>query len=197
MSTRGSVAWKDANGKWVGVYNHSDSYPTCLGSSVFDTVKRLGAANTLKRLQSVGDWREFESGGVCKYCGKVAGQPHSISGDIYIRAIEEKGFPDPEAKKHQHSAGAKEQFDPRKDPLFLEWVYIILADGKIEVWKSVDHKDRNPALPCTGKKRPGYPGGPSYTHVHVGTWDTTAPSLPDFQAEEEKGEVMRYAPDKR
>jgi len=79
MSTRGCVAIKQG-GSWVGVYNHSDSYPTGLGKELWDYLKEV---KDLKRfadeLLSYDDWRNFRSGGVCQYCGKVGkGQPYPL-----------------------------------------------------------------------------------------------------------------------
>jgi len=154
MGTRGSVAWRDGDNV-VGVYNHWDSYPTVLGKSVWDAVQKDGIAKVLDGLKSVGDWREFESGGICAYCGKKEGQPHSISGLICgfdlpdtnkpaAKTAEEKeveenikktGHPDPEAKWHQHGDSAADHFDPFTDPLFMEWIYILDPEKNvIEIW---------------------------------------------------------------
>jgi hypothetical protein len=85
-------------------------------------------------LLSYGDWREYLVGGVCEYCGKKAGQPHSISGVIFInpftpevqRNLERTGYRDPEAKHHEHGEGAADQMtDQTADPLFIEWVYVL------------------------------------------------------------------------
>lgn len=227
MSTRGSVAWKDGK-KWVGVYNHSDSYPTWLGQQVFEACQKLGAEKVIGRLKGLGDWREFESGGVCGYCGKVAGQPHSISGvmggfgdmgrenfikmrkeqsagrpDLWkdyeseIAALDEvekdkkrTGFPDPEAKHHQHGKSEAEQFDPRKDPLFIEWIYLILPQkNAIEVYAHAmvpkTHKGKVRLDPkCHGK-------GKYYGHFLVGqlSLDKTMTDK-DFKALEDRGHHM-------
>ncbi|MCX7008349.1 MAG: hypothetical protein NTY53_14060, partial [Kiritimatiellaeota bacterium] len=82
MSTRGSVAWRLPDGSALGVYNHSDSYPTGLGADVFAAAKKMGVASLIAELLQYGDWRELGSGGICQYCGKKTGQPHSISGGI-------------------------------------------------------------------------------------------------------------------
>lgn len=81
MSTRGGVGWKVDN-SWKAVYNHWDSYPEGLGAEVWETIKSRGLKDVLKGIKKVGDWREYLSGGVCEFCGKKAGQPHSINAKI-------------------------------------------------------------------------------------------------------------------
>ena len=139
MSTRGSVAWRE-NGKVVGVYNHFDSYPTSLAVDVWDAAHDDGGLLALvAKLQAVGDWRELESMGVCKYCGKKTGQPHSICAELVMRtpdpAIE---YLDPDCNQHKHGAGKADQFDPFIDPLFMEWVYLLDPERNvIEVWSHI------------------------------------------------------------
>lgn len=81
MGTRGCVAWGTED-NWKGVYNHWDSYPTGLGVEVWEEIKTIGAAKLVEGLKRCGDWREYMNGGICEYCGKKTGQPHSISGII-------------------------------------------------------------------------------------------------------------------
>jgi hypothetical protein len=78
MSTRGAVAWSEGE-RVIGVYHHSDAYPTCLGAEVFVRLREHGAGHLLARLRRAGDWREVMGDGVCPYCGKTEGQPHSIA----------------------------------------------------------------------------------------------------------------------
>ena len=88
MSTRGAIAVrKDGrkDGRWVGVYNHWDSYPTELGKELWDYLHQDGIdlKQFAQDLLKYDDWRNFRDGGICPYCGKVGqGQPHSIRGDI-------------------------------------------------------------------------------------------------------------------
>jgi len=149
MGTRGSVAWREAD-KVVGVYNHWDSYPSVLGEDVVSQVTEHGMSAVIEGLKQVGDWREYIGGGVCEYCGKTAGQPHSISAICLITPsdgptspkqkevqanIEATGYPDPEAKWHSHGKGKLDHFDPFDDPLFMEWVYLLKPEtNTIEVW---------------------------------------------------------------
>lgn len=175
MSTRGSVAWVDETGKWHGVYNHSDSYPTYLGREVFEKCKGMGISHVVNALKQYGDWREFQRGGICEYCGKHEGQPHSINATVFIDKRKGVSFPDPKAKNHSHGNSRKDQFDPRKDPLFMEWVYLLRPEeNKIEVWHFVEDGERNKELPCTNMK-----GEANYTHVQLDTWDVNG-SAPDY-----------------
>lgn len=218
MSTRGCVAWREKDGTWKGVYNHSDSYPTWLGAEVWEWINKLGAEAVIRRLKSVGDWREFESGGVCQYCGKVAGQPHSISGvmggfapwtrrdfvamrkehsrgrpDLWtsyqreIATLDEieanrrrTGFPDPSSKHHQHGDGKADQFDPRHDALFMEWVYLIDPDRDVmEVWHAMRSAKRSHDVTTTG-----IIGEAGYTHAKAGEC-VLGRQEPDWQALED------------
>ena len=83
MSTRGCVAVRQSGGGWKGVFNHFDSYPTGFGSEVYEEAKKKGLKALAKEILKVGDWREYKSGGICGYCGKKAGQPHTIEGTIF------------------------------------------------------------------------------------------------------------------
>jgi hypothetical protein len=133
MSTRGCVAIAQGDG-WLGVYNHSDSYPTWLGKNLWEHLQGKDLQQFAKELLSYGDWQEYLNGGVCEYCGKKRGQPHTISGVIFIkpfipevlRNLDRTGYRDPEAKHHEHGEGAADQMtDQNADPLFIEWVYVV------------------------------------------------------------------------
>ncbi len=169
MSTRGFVGIGTAE-QFNGRYNHFDSYPTGLGPEVWSTVQRFlhddrHVNGFAKLLLGYTDWRQVASGGRCDYCGKITGQPHSISGLAFIprdsnaasiteyidelqrssvsaarareRAAEEwpiienvrrTGYPDPEAKYHEHDADNPEDsaITPENvDWLFMEWAYIV------------------------------------------------------------------------
>lgn len=136
MSTRGCVAIAQGDG-WRGVYNHSDSYPTWLGKKLWDHLQGRDLEQFAKELLQYGDWREYLNAGICEYCGKKAGHPHSISGVIFAlpghepipeiqRNLSRTGYPDPEAKHHEHGSVEDGQMtDQTADPLFIEWVYVI------------------------------------------------------------------------
>lgn len=156
MSTRGCVAIGNEN-SWRGVYNHYDSYPTGLGKDVWREVQ--GNYDVfVEDLLKFTDWEEYKNKGVCKYCGRSdRGQPHSIDGVVdflfsdwcYKRRLEEReagtiseegletlenleklGYPDPEAKWHEHtldeqSVEEAQMTETEASPLFIEWVYVI------------------------------------------------------------------------
>lgn len=183
MGTRGSVAWLNKKGEFVGVYNHWDSYPTGLGHEVLMRVRDIGIDKVIKGLKGYGDWREYKAEGVCKYCGMVAGQPHTISGialygdlppkgiiknnptaELAAKNINETGFPDPNVTDHQHGDSHESQFDPRTDPLFMEWFYLL--DEKL---KAV-HVYTNHEVPKghVGAVELEHSPGTYYGHIYVG-----------------------------
>lgn len=82
MGTRGSVAVRQPGGGWRGVYNQFDSYPTGLGVDVYQEAKKKGLKKFARDLLKFGDWREYLSDGICEFCGKKVGQPHTIEGTI-------------------------------------------------------------------------------------------------------------------
>ncbi|NMP24909.1 hypothetical protein [Sulfobacillus harzensis] len=89
MSTLGFVGIGTAE-HFNGRYNHCDSYPTDLGAEVWATVQRFLHADRhvhgfATLLLGYTDWRQVASGGRCEYCGKITGQPHSISGTLFVR----------------------------------------------------------------------------------------------------------------
>lgn len=189
MSTRGSVAWLDKKGKWEGVYNHFDSYPSGLGDEVLAAIKKYGVAGLIEELHPFDDWRQLGSTGVCEYCGKRRGQPHSISGvasvhhhtkmltDARPLTAEEKealavfkktGFPDPQAKHHKHNKMGK-KFDPREDPLFMEYVYLIRPDkNAVEVWSHCHAATLPDDVEFTRPVPLGYGNKECYVHYKVG-----------------------------
>ena len=139
MSTRGVVAVGNLR-HWRGVYNHSDSYPTWLGRQLYEHLTE--ALRNGKTLEEVGrnlllfdDWRNYLNGGICEYCGKLTGQPHSISGVLMIGTRKHRGkYPDPRARYHQHNSleDVASLHFTEKDTAdsWLEWVYIIDAPAE-------------------------------------------------------------------
>ncbi|AEJ39647.1 hypothetical protein TPY_1463 [Sulfobacillus acidophilus TPY] len=90
MSTRGFVGIGTAE-QWTARYNHADSYPTGLGPDVWATAQRFWQEDHhldgfAQRLLSFTDWRQMATDGVCEYCGQRTGQPHSISGTLFVHA---------------------------------------------------------------------------------------------------------------
>jgi hypothetical protein len=222
MSTRGSVAWRLPDGSALGVYNNSDSYPTCLGVDVFAAAQKLGLAGLIAELVQFGDWCELGTGGICQFCGKKAGRPHSLSAVLYgfaphgrevfvkmraeqagsdphlkqvyaneistLDAVEadraRTGYPDPEARYHQHNNGAEDQFNPFLDPLFMEWVYVLdPVRNLIEVWASAEHNPRKlRGYRGSGRSVPCHSGA-HYTHVLAA--EVPLDSQPDWAAIEQ------------
>lgn len=118
----------------------------------------------IEYLKECDDWRQYESEGICEYCGKKTGQPHSISGLICFseadtdmeqklkKAIPElklkdpldeikdnlkrTGYPDPDAKHHQHSNGKEDQItNETADPLNIEYIWILIPETmSVELW---------------------------------------------------------------
>jgi hypothetical protein len=92
MSTRGCVAIRKKDGGWVGVYNHSDSYPTCLGKEVWDHLQGKNLKRFAGDLLRFDTWDNYLEGGVCPYCGKRGlSSPHSIRGEILGRTPPDYG----------------------------------------------------------------------------------------------------------
>jgi hypothetical protein len=144
MSTRGIIAVGTID-RWRGVYNHSGSYPTWMGPELMGHLGR--EIVTGKTLTEIGasilkfdDWESYLAGGVCKYCGKLNGRPHSITGTVYGK--DKPGFyPDKSAKHHQHlklSDTKKNQFTEKDiaESTDIEWVYVI--DPKANVVHVID-----------------------------------------------------------
>ena len=139
MSTRGAVAWF-VHSYPTAVYNQYDSYPHSLGKKIWGYAKELGLSGLIQLLKKYGDWEEFETGGVCEYCGKIAGVPQNIAvSELPCSRNEITGLypyaPDPEVKYHKHGNSQRDQFDPFKEGLFMSWVYLLdEATNSIEIW---------------------------------------------------------------
>ncbi len=126
MGTRGCVAVGNPQ-KWVGLYNHWDSYPTALGADVWAEWKKN--PNLPKDLLNFDDWRSYLNGGICEYCGKKAGQPHSI----LLNEFTQVPGQDPDALYHKHNSGNPTEHhldQDNADPLFIEWVYILDVENQ-------------------------------------------------------------------
>jgi hypothetical protein len=180
MSTRGCVAIKHGGKEqWLGVYNHSDSYPTGLGKELWDYLHQpeVNLIRFSVELLKYGDWRDYLGGGICPYCGKVGfGQPCNIRGDIYLAGVEGKMFPDPDAKYHKHSdPDSKIRSTKAKyDALFIEWVYVVDPIARtITVLTSArdkgEHTESN--SPTNKWKAPNY----CYANVIIIPLDDTEP----------------------
>jgi hypothetical protein len=228
MSTRGSVAWREGD-QVRGVYNHSDSYPTCLGPRVFQAARQHGVATLVDLLRRVTDWCEYERDGICPFCGRLAGAPHSIGAVVegfggmtrdahvamrrrqaagrpdlwatYEREIAmldqvvadraATGYPDPQARHHQHADRQPQHFDPFEDPLSMEWVYLLLPEKfAIEVWaRAVHEPDELVAWPRWSGHLYRGPSGSKYTHVYLYTVSMAVE--PDWTAIQQQGRALR------
>lgn len=137
MGTRGCVAVGNPN-KWIGLYNHWDSYPSGLGADVWEEWKRN--SNLPEELLKYDDWRSYLAGGICEYCGKKRGQPHSIT----VNEHTNRPGGDPDALYHKHNEGNPSEHhitNENPDPLFLEWIYILNKDErKIHILAHVSMK---------------------------------------------------------
>lgn len=148
MSTQGVVAVGDLTG-WRGIYNNSDSYPTCLGANIRATlVEKIAGGQSLRSISEnillFDDWRNFISGGVCPYCGKITTQPHSMSSDLVMNAGSPDDFPDPECLRHSHEAMDLEDLQITNEDIdaepYLEWIYII--NVKSRLIHVIDNRER-------------------------------------------------------
>jgi hypothetical protein len=127
MSTRGCVAIGISPQKFVGVYNHSDSYPTWLGKEIWKFIKEKGLDVLAQRLALSDDWEMIENDGYCEYCGqRTFRQPHTIS----MAMPREENIPDPKCIYHEHQTKVS-HYDKEKDlDCFIEWFYLIDIEKK-------------------------------------------------------------------
>lgn len=143
-------------------------------------------------LKTCGDWQEVRSGGVCPYCGKVAGQPQTIDLVLIEKALKGTAYPDPEARLHKHGLGTKEQVDPFFNPLSNEWIYVLCPETcLIEIWTTALY---TPERAKTWKRWRGSQyrapiSGNIYTHVHITDILLSEPE-PDWKALEKRIKAM-------
>ena len=104
MSTRGVVALAQGD-DWVGVYNHSDSYPTGLGRAVWAHLQSEGVAKVQEKMLQFDDWRAYLAGGLCEYCG-------------------EKRFTQAD-DAHIHDKDVEHYTSKDECQLVIEWVYVL------------------------------------------------------------------------
>ena len=158
---------------------------------MFAEAKTKGLGVLVDLLHSCGDWREIR-GGVCQYCGKVAGQAHSISAMITVAAQQGTEYPDPGALYHKHGGREEDQFDPFDDPLSMEWVYVLVPEqGLIEVWAHARHTRARAKSwsRWSGIKYKAFSGN-VWTHVHVANIRVSEAD-PDWKELEERGLALK------
>jgi hypothetical protein len=137
MGTNGCVAVGTLE-KWVGVYNHYDSYPTRLGQEVWQYVRGIDLIGFGEELLKYDSWEHFKNKGVCPRCQEKVGSPHSFK----------------EHGEHEHNEFPFSKYhltQDTADPVFIEWIYLIDPDehmmhifknrGKHEKIKDYDKDD--------------------------------------------------------
>ncbi len=140
MSTQGVVA-VGSRTVWRGIYNYSDSYPTELGKALrASLVEQIAEGKSLKdicdNILAFDDWRNYENGGICPYCGKIATQPHSMGADLVMGGSQDGEFPDPDCLRHSHEEMDLDALqitneDIDEDSDHLEWIYVINVKSRI------------------------------------------------------------------
>ena len=179
-----------------------------LGAALYEhLIRRTLEGKTLAEIGDdilkFDDWRNYLKGGVCEYCGKIAGQPHSIRGDIATAKRSDSGkYPDPDAKYHEHGdltdVRAEQITSANPNPLFLEWVYIIDPKADVihvlrhesckltRVPKNFDHRNEGCRKLSAGRYHYGHC---VFKHVHE--CDLTLKDKPDW-VKVECGETFQH-----
>lgn len=143
MSTRGFVGIGTPD-DFDGRYNHFDSYPTGLGPEVWSTVQRFlhddrHVNGFAQRLLGYTDWRQIANGGRCEYCGKITGQPHTISSQVFV---------------HETTATTMDEYASQ-----LQSIYAVSPGRAIELaaeeWPTIENR-----------RRTGYPDPEAQYHEH-------------------------------
>ncbi len=124
---------------WRGLYNHESSNPIDFVPVLLKHLSsELCAGKTLKEIADAilmfDEFPNYLRGGVCRYCGKVATEAHSIGLDLLLpelRSEDGGSIPDPDLKLHEHfSLDEISEFqwtaaDLDADGLSIEWLYIL------------------------------------------------------------------------
>jgi len=121
MSTRGCIAERKGD-HWEGVYQHSDSYPTWLGKTIWKTIHEKYKGDAQKFINFAihkhdGGWSSFPE--ICYCHGKFAKRDGTKPGqkEGVIRGCECNNKP--------YKSSNKDKDNPRCDPLFIEWIYVL------------------------------------------------------------------------
>jgi hypothetical protein len=141
MSTQGIVA-VGTLAEWRGIYNDSDSYPSSLGKKVREIlISENEEGKALKEIAAnilaFDNWRNFESGGICPYCGQIATRPHSMSSDLVMSGGGSDGeFPDADCLRHEHDPiGDLEEnqitHEGLEDDSDIDWIYVINVKSRL------------------------------------------------------------------
>jgi hypothetical protein len=140
MSTSGIVAVGTLP-EWRGIYSNSNSNPTYLGRNLREGfIEEIAGGKSLREISetilSFDDWDNYQNGGVCPYCGKIATQPHSMTSDLVIGAGTFDECPDPDCLRHKHEPMAdllKVQYTSNsiEDDSDIEWIYVINVKARL------------------------------------------------------------------
>jgi hypothetical protein len=120
---------------------------------------------TDKRFKTKAEMRNYY-GGLPAWKGREADIERAVKFEWQIRQnIARTGYPDPQAKYHQHDTRpVQEQHitSDNPDPLFIEWVYVL--DPKTATLHVLSHNGR-------AKPNGATPEGEWYTPMGKGRWD--------------------------
>jgi hypothetical protein len=177
VSTRAAIARKTNNG-WVGVYHHSDGYPTGLGAFLWERLKSSYAGDIERFLRETVDahpagWSHIMDGHILTPVPSghaLRADPVGYGPACYCHTYAEAQYPENIIRGCEcENPRVKE---PSCDPLFIEWVYVFDPDARTmtvlaSVWASEDRK----------------------AHTHVATVSVDGPE-PDWEAFEK----ARYEP---
>ena len=136
MSTRGCIAERKGD-HWVGVYQHSNSYPTYLGENIFRSIRDDFHGDVQKFIDFAikehdAGWSIFPE--ICYCHGKFAERDGTKPGD-------EAGV----IKGCECNTNNKES---SCDPLFIEWVYVL--DPKTKKMAVLYNKGEHDDKTCKG-----------------------------------------------
>lgn len=137
MSTRGAFGWR-IDGQDKVTYNHSDSYPECLGEVMMQCVKKFPLdemTKIVRGIELVDDHKKPSPGQMleCRaFCNLDVGTKSRQ--DWYCLLRNAQGKPNAWLKQ-----GLRYMIDSKNflsDSLFCEWAYIIDLDTKkLEIYK--------------------------------------------------------------
>ena len=152
MSSPSGIVAVGTLAEWRGIYNYPSSYPTQLGKNIRAAlISEIEEGKALKEIATnilaFDDWSNYENGGICQYCGKIATQPHSMSSDLVMSGGGSDGeFPDPDCLRHEHDPiGDPENQITNKDHVNMDgasqmdWIYIV--NVKLRLIHVIDNRE--------------------------------------------------------